>query len=108
MNTVTNSEGFTFTYDTLREAMKGEPWTMNLASKGEILAVVEVVNQGIDSHLEACNCPERGDSYTFGHRMDCVVSVESFPTLVRRLYELGTEEAMNLADDMLTVLFRKD
>jgi hypothetical protein len=51
------------TYQAIRKAMSGEPYTMSLTGTDEIRAVIEAVNQGIDSHLEACFCPENGDSY---------------------------------------------
>ena len=85
------------TYDAIRTAMDGEPYIMSLTGKDEILAVIEAVNQGIDSHLEACFCPDRGDRYEGGTRktgrltlcrtLECCVSVESLPTLLRRLFE---------------------
>jgi hypothetical protein len=87
---------------------------MSLTDTDEIQAVIEAVNQGIDAHLEACYCPERGDRYAGGERragklvvcrtLDCVVSRESLPVLLRRLFELGDEAADRLAGDVLTVL----
>ena len=109
----------TVTYDAIRNAMDGKPFTMSLTGRDEIRAVVEAVNQAIDSHLEACYCPGRGDRYDGGKRkagkltlcrtLECVVSVESLPTLVRRLFELDGDEktvdaAMSLAGDILMVL----
>jgi hypothetical protein len=99
--------------------MGGEPYTMSLTDTAEIKAVIEAVNQGIDSHLEACNCPERGDHYEGGKRMagklilchtlECHISPESLPVLLRRLCELDTTEdvaeaGMSLASDMLMTL----
>lgn len=62
------------------------------------------VNKGIDSRLEACFIPARGDSYTVtdggrfcGRRLACKVSRESLPVLLRRLMELGNEHAEYLA-----------
>ena len=109
------------TYDTIRTAMGGEPFTMSLTDDEEIRAVVEAVNEGIDGHLEACYCPERGDSYTGGkrkagklvlcHTLECSISPESLPVLLRRLCEseFGGDTdlqcaAMSLADDILMVL----
>ena len=106
-------------YRAIRTAMDGEPYTMSLTDTAEIRAVIEAVNEGIDSHLEACYCPERGDRYEGGGRkvgelvlcrtLDCRVSVESLPTLLRRLFELdGDEEvvdaAASLGRDILTTL----
>lgn len=106
-------------YEAVRAAMGGEPYTMSLTGTDDIRAVIEAVNQGIDAHLEACFCPDRGDSYEGGSRkagrltlcrtLECCISVESLPTLLRRLFELdGDEEtvdaAMSLAGDILLTL----
>ena len=58
----------TVTYEEIRKAMNGEPFTMSLVDTDEIRAVIEAVNQGSDAHLEACYCPERGDRYEGGKR----------------------------------------
>ena len=107
------------TYDAIRTAMDGEPFTMSLASQEEVQAVIQAVNQGIDSHLEACNCPDRGDRYDGGQRkvgkltlcrtLECSVSIESLPVLLRRLFELDgndevVEAAISLAGDILMTL----
>ena len=94
------------TYEAIRSAMGGEPYTMSLTGMDEIQAVVAAVNQGIDSYLEACFCPQRGDSFIGGERragklvlcrtLECVVSPESLPTLLRRLCE-GDDAGMSLA-----------
>ena len=55
-------------YEAVRTAMNGEPYTMSLTDTDDIRAVIEAVNQGIDSHLEGCFCPERGDRYEGGSR----------------------------------------
>ncbi len=110
----------TVKYTTVRKAMGGERYTMSLTDTNEIRAVVEAVNQGIDGHLEACYCPDRGDRYEGGERkagklvlcrsLDCVVSVESLPVLLRRLFDLDTTDdavadaAMSLAGDILLTL----
>lgn len=106
-------------YEAVRAAMGGEPYTMSLTDSDEIRAVIGAVNQGIDSHLEACFCPARGDRYEGGSRkagklvlcrtLECCVSIESLPTLLRRLFELdGPQEmvdaAMSLAGDILLTL----
>lgn len=120
MNTFQNGNLCEITYDAVRAAMKGESFTMSLTDKHEIAAVVAAVNQGIDSHLEACFVPERGDTYGGGERtigklvvwrtMDCEVSVESLPVLLRRLFELEHEDTdvvdagRGLADLILAVL----
>lgn len=68
-------------------------------------AVQQAVNQGIDSHLQACYVPARGDSYRpSGSRMDCDVSRESLPVLVRRLMEGDSDEGMSLAGSICETL----
>ena len=101
-------------YKIVRKAMGKEPFSMSLTDSDEIHAVINAVNQGIDSHLEACFCPERGDSYRGDKRkagkfvlcgcLDCSVSPESLPTLLRRLCESGKEAGNRLTGDILMVL----
>jgi hypothetical protein len=108
-------------YDTVRQAMNGRPFAMSLTDTDEIRVVIAAVDQGIDSHLEACFCPGRGDRYQGGKRkagklilcqtLECSVSPESLPVLLRRLCEseLGGDTdlqiaAMSLVDDILMVL----
>ena len=104
-------------------------YPMSLASDDEKDAIVRAVNQGIDSHLEACYVPTRGDSYTSGSRsivasedaknwnagdtltlartLECKVSKESLPVLLRRLADLEYDddnEASTLAGDILQTL----
>ena len=96
--------GYEVTYDAVRRAMGNKPYEMQLA-RTDAEAVVEAVNQGIDSHLEACNCPDRGDSYGWaGGKLCCVVSAESMPVLLRRLCENDDEEGQSLARDILGTL----
>jgi len=116
-----NTGSGTVTYETIRQAMGGEPFTMSLTDEDEIKAVIAAVNEGIDAHLEACFCPDRGDRYEGGKRragklvlcrtLECVVSVDSLPVLLRRLCEseLGGDaevqaEGNRLASDILMVL----
>jgi hypothetical protein len=113
MNNFDTGSG-TVTYDIVRKAMANEPFTMSLTDPDEIHAVIESVNDGIDSHLEACFCPERGDRFQGGKRkagklvlcgcLDCSVSPESLPTLLRRLCESDKEAGNRLAGDILMVL----
>ena len=106
-------------YETVRRAMDGQPYTMSLTGQDEIRAVIRAVNQGIDSHLEACFCPALGDRYEGGERkagklvlcrtLECSISPESLPVLLRRLFELNGDEnvmeaASSLAGDILTTL----
>jgi hypothetical protein len=112
MNRIHTGNG-TVTYNAVRNAMDGQPYTMSLTGTDEIRAVVDAANQGIDSHLEACFCPQRGDSYEGGKRkagrltlcrtLECVVSLESLPVLLRRLFE-GDDAGMTLAADILMTL----
>jgi hypothetical protein len=84
--------------------MRDLPFVMTL-SRSDSEAVVPLVNEGIDSHLEACFCPDRGDSFDWvGGKLCCYVSIESLPVLLRRLTESDSDEAWSLADSILTVL----
>jgi hypothetical protein len=119
MTTFSTGSG-TVDYETVRQVMNDEPFTMSLTDEDEIKAVIVAVNQGIDAHLEACYCPDRGDRYEGGKRkagklvlcrtLECTISPESLPTLLRRLCEsdLGDAETesvgMRLATDILMVL----
>ena len=109
----------TVTYETVRKAMGGDLYPMSLTDTKGIRAVVEAVNQGIDSHLEACSCPDRGDRFDGGKRtvgkltvcrtLECSVSPKSLPILLRRLFELDTEKDIadagrTLAGDILLTL----
>lgn len=104
----------TVTYEAVRTAMNSEPFTMSLTDSDEIKAIIDAVNQGIDTRLEACFCFDRGDRYDGGtrkvgklvlcHTLECVVSVESLPVLLRRLCDLDDSMGMRLAADILTVL----
>ena len=97
-----HTENGVITYEAVRTAMDGEPYGMSLTGSDGIRAVIEAVNQGIDSHLESCFCPERGDRYEAGarktgalilcHTLECHVSVESLPVLLRRLFDLNSDE----------------
>ncbi len=108
-------------YEAIRNVMNGEPFTMTLTDTDEIRAVIAAVNEGIDAHLQACYCPERGDRYEGGTRkvgrlvlcrtLNCHVSPTSLPVLLRRLSEseFGGDTkiqlaGMQLADDILYVL----
>jgi hypothetical protein len=91
-----------------------EGYKMSLVGRDQSV-VIEAVNQGIDSHLEGCFLPDRGDSYQFvtpkgiegrisGQRLECRVSPESLPVLVRRLLESDKDEAMQLASAIADTL----
>jgi len=102
-----------------------EFYTASLVGE-DAAALVEAVNQGIDSHLEACFVPDRGDSFTPDSRtltavedckfwkagdtltlartVECRVSRQSLAVLVRRLMELGTEAGDYLASGICSTL----
>ncbi len=78
-------------------------------------AVIAAVNQGIDAHLEACFIPARGDCFQMktppgirgrisGPRLECRVSPQSLPVLLRRLLESGDETAESLASGICQTL----
>jgi len=104
--------------DRIQQAMADEGiehYSMSLTDDEEIEAVIEAVNVGIDAHLTACNYPDRGDSYQHGDRsitatsdtdywktgdkmqlartLECNVSAESLPVLLRRLDDIESEAA---------------
>lgn len=106
MHVIENANCCKVSYDLIRQAMSGEAYTMSLTGTDAVL-VEQAVNVGIDAHLEACFVPDRGDIFEWrGHRLECVVSVESLPTLLRRLFEIEDSEgeAARLADDILMTL----
>lgn len=83
---------------------KGKPYNMDLIGE-DAHVIMDAVNQGIDSHLEACFCPDRGDAYIWsGGRLYCLVSAESMPVLLRRLSEFDSEAAMSLRSSILETL----
>ncbi len=60
--------------------------------------VLAAVNQGIDSRLQACYVPARGDDFVaFGGKLECFISPTSLAVLVRRLMETEDERAQDLA-----------
>ena len=89
-------------------------YQMSLAGE-DCRAVTDAVNQGIDAHLEACFIPDRGDSFRFqtpagihgricGPRLECLLSPDSLPVLVRRLMESGNDTAQSLASSICQTL----
>jgi hypothetical protein len=88
---------------------KGELFDFVLVGK-EAEVVQEVVNQGIDAHLEACFIPDRGDIYYAARgRLHGNVSPESLRVLVRRLLNYEGDEqradaAMGLASGICDIL----
>ena len=82
----------------------GRPYTMELVGE-DAQAVMDAVNQGIDSHLEACFFPDLGDSFAWqGNRLHCHVSAESMPVLLRRLSEFDNDTAMGLRSSILETI----
>lgn len=113
----------------IRQAMVAEEiehYSMSLVDSAEIAAVIEAVNIGIDARLTACYCPDRGDSYQHGNRsisatsdtkywkqgdqlqlartLECSVSAESLPVLLRRLEDSDQESAWSLRSAILATL----
>ena len=116
MCTITNENGVKIAYDLVRKAAK-TIYPMTVVGE-DIDSVMKAVNQGIDSHLEACFVPDRGDSYEHGDRrvkdmiitqtLKCKVSKESLPVLIRRLFESEDENSNNLASNILSSLDIED
>jgi hypothetical protein len=115
-NSFENEWGNPIPYALVRKANGPKPYTMSLVGTA-VKAVQMAVNIGIDSHLEACFIPERGDSYEYrtqkigglivAPRLECSVSSESLPVLIRRLFEITGEfenEARTLASDILSTI----
>ena len=100
------------TYDAVRNAMNGESFSMVAAGWDQLAAIAEAVDQGIDAHLEACFVPDRGDEYEpvgrvggrQARKMKCVISVESMPTLLRRLFEDGGDASIGVASSIMSSL----
>lgn len=90
------------TYQQIREKMGSEHYPMTLVDR-DAEVVVKVVNIGIDSRLEACFFKGK-DTYEAkpdrfgGGRLNCSVSPESLPVLLRRLLE-NTEDTGEDGDD---------
>jgi hypothetical protein len=105
-----DNNGVEHTYDAVRKAQGTDTYCMELVGRIDIEAMMAAVNQGIDSHLEACFVPDLGDvfepkkrkvgSRCVGHVLACKVSQESMPVLLRRLFE-GQEPDQHLAQDIL-------
>jgi len=104
-------DGRSITYQGIRDAIQsdndGRHYHMTIRCKTEWKAIAEAVNQGIDSRLQACNSPDRGDIYD-AETGECEISPESLPVFLRRLLEDSSEEfyeeAMSLADAILMTL----
>jgi len=97
------------TYGRITRACRGQAYDAVFRGP-DVNLVKECVNQGIDSHLEACSIEGR-DSYELkyggpvsGMELRCRISPESLPVLLRRMVERGTEHAWYLASDILGTL----
>lgn len=68
-------------------------------NSGDASLIIEAVNQGIDSHLEAIT-----DSkfYQIDNKLYCEVSPKDLTVLIRRLLEAGDE--LGLASDICATL----
>lgn len=106
-----NNNGCEVAYADVIKAVKAEKdgvYKMNMISNSDDAQnIIAMVNIGIDSRLEACFCPDRGDKFEYRDgRLYCEVSPESFPVLVRRLFENDDDEGERglLAGDMLQTL----
>jgi len=108
-------------YAAIREAQGDEPHHMSLTDGNEVAAVIAAVNVGIDSRLQAIT----GCDFSAGKRtidgkpelvlcitMECSISVEALPVLLRRLFDGNGAEGdkeifdagMSLAGSMMMVL----
>jgi hypothetical protein len=96
------------------KAAISKPYPMSLVGE-DAEACQECVNEGIDSHLEACYVPERGDRFNWtpgkiisgvssGARLECLVSPESLVVLIRRLLESSNENGASLASGICSTL----
>lgn len=64
----------------------------------------EVINQGIDSHLEAFTA---STFKTWERRLYCDFDPAEIPILIRRLEEIGSEEALSWVEDIKAELERE-
>jgi hypothetical protein len=58
---------------------------------------MKIVNQGIDSHLEAVT---RSEFLWKDNRLHMRIHRKDIPVLIRRLEEIGTDEAISWAEDI--------
>ena len=98
------------TYSEIREAMDGEAYPMSLVGE-DAQAVIDAVNQGFDSYLEAITTDdssfERGERRVGGkvltYTLECKVGLKSMPVLLRRLME-DFDAGYSLATAILSTL----
>lgn len=92
-------------YSEIKDAVKDEEFTMTLSSH-DLQVFKTAVNQGIDSRLQACWVPARGDLIQPGSngRVKITLSKDSLPVLLRRLFENGGDTETSLASDIMASL----
>jgi len=74
-------------------------YPMIIRNQKEWDVIVEVVNQGIDSHMEGFT------KSTFDSKTGkCLIAVEEIGTFLRRLLESDSDEAMSLRSGILETL----
>jgi hypothetical protein len=106
---------YSFTYgpvtkERLAAANKGRGPTV-LGCNMRLTPIAEAVcNQGIDSHLEACMVPARGDGYEWTGRrsLRLTLSEESVLVFIRRMSEHEDEEAQDTAEWMAEEILRHE
>ena len=85
--------------DVIAAALGEENYPMSLVGDDRDI-VIEMVNQGIDSHLEAIT----SSTFANGPKLECSVSPADMLVLLRRLGESDKEEAMSLRMAILSTL----
>jgi len=60
--TITTPTGRKIDYTHIEQRVGNRPLEFQFTGE-EARAIVRAGEQAIDSHLESCHCPERGDSY---------------------------------------------
>lgn len=84
----------------LRKAFT-EPYACSFTGETRLM-VIEIVNQGIDSHLEAFTESTFSQSNDNGvNRLECLISPKDMLVFLRRLAENASEEAQSLRSDIL-------
>ena len=108
MSSFQNENMCEISYEAVIEACDGQDFPMQLVGE-DTEELQAAVNQGIDSHLEACAIAGR-DTYTWltvgignskitATKLHCSVSPESLPVLLRRLFE--ADPCSNLGSGIL-------
>jgi hypothetical protein len=70
--------------------------------------IIDVVNQGIDSHLQAVTESTFEPVWDYGPALKCEVSYKDLSVILRRLMETGNEESDILARDIGETLGLED